>query len=135
MKIKDLLSLFWLIGFVNMVIAEIVTLATPRLIQYSIDLLGGTNFSLRQLLLLTIAIETTVGTYLIIRLRMGKIGRLSNTLSASITLLFIITIGEATPGYLVFSIIEAICLLSLILICLINNPQEVKKSGISLPKS
>ncbi len=135
MKKRNLLALIWLAGFVNMTVAEVITLATPQLIYGSLQLTGGPDFSLHSLLWLVLIIEASVGGYLIIRLWKGKISKLSNIIGAGITLLFIITLGKGTEGYLLFSVTESICLVSIIGISLSSDSSKGKKSDFSYQRS
>tara|TARA_A100000171_G_scaffold42395_1_gene43771 strand:+ start:8095 stop:8229 length:135 start_codon:yes stop_codon:yes gene_type:complete len=44
MKLKKVLSIIWLIGFANMVIAEAITYATPKILQAILSTVGGKEF-------------------------------------------------------------------------------------------
>lgn len=126
MKIRKALTFVWLIGFINMIIAELVTYATPRLIQGILNTIGGPELSLKELLLLVLAIETSVAAFFLNGLLKGRINRLSNIIGAAITLLFIILLECVSREYLFFGDIETACMVALIGLCFFWKPDEEK---------
>lgn len=126
MKLKNLLALIWGLGFLNMAIAELVTLATPKLIWNIMNRLDVHFFTVKQLLLLVLLIETSVGAFFLYQLLKGKINRLSHIVGAAFTLLVIIVLESASRDYLFFGDIETICMLLLMGLSLFWKPIEAE---------
>ncbi|KYG81699.1 hypothetical protein EV198_1908 [Roseivirga ehrenbergii] len=135
MKLKKALSIIWLIGFENMVIAEAITYATPKILQAILNTVGGKEFSLKELLFLVLFIEASVATFFICRLLKGKINKLNNILGAGITLLVIIKLESMNSEYWLFAIIETACMVSIIILCFLLSPKAQEDSTYKIKKS
>lgn len=112
--VKTLISSLWIVVMFNMVFADILTLYIPKFIQEVVA--GATPVQITESLMLIMAviIEIPIIMIFLSRILKYKANKITNTVAAIITILFVVLGGSLIPHYIFFASVEVICMLLII---------------------